>query len=158
MGIEGVMAVSSYPAKGWELWKEAITEDFAYNRRTFYDEKIIDSPYKNRDMTKFHYVSLPGIIAFCFYPGSYVFLFICIFSLGILAGCIELFVYTLGGKNLILCALLSQVVAVRYIHFGYAPSQSYLLFGALILNVIIIYFFEKLLYFKIMKTEKLSDA
>ncbi len=156
VGIEGVMAVSSYSNKGWELWYEALDEKFSYNKMSFYDTNIITSPYRNTDMTKHHHITLPGIIAFCFYPGSYIFLFICIFSLGIIAGLIELFVYTLGGKNLILCALLSQAVVVRYTHFGYAPSQSYLLFGALFLNVLLIFSFEKFLYFKNKIIEKIS--
>ena len=156
VGIEGVMAVSSFPKKGWDLWNNALGEKFSYNSTSFYDMNIITSPYRNTDMTKHHYISLPGIIAFFFYPGSYIFLFICIFSLGIIAGLIELFVYLVGGKNLILCALLSQVIVLRYTHFGYVPSQSYLLFGALFMNVILIYSFEKFLYLKDKMTIKKS--
>jgi hypothetical protein len=82
---------------------------------------------------------LPGVIAFFYYPGSYVFLFSGIFLLGIGAALIELLVYRLGGKNLILCALMAQVVAYRYSSFGYVPGRSYLLFGSIILTIALIW-------------------
>lgn len=148
VGVEGMMAISSYPDRGWGLWGEAWREKIIYNKLSFYDKNIIESPYLNTDLSKHHYISLPGIIAFCFYPGSFIFLFICTFTLGIIATIIEISAYKLGGKNIILCALLAQVVAYRYAHFGYAPKQSYLIFCALYLNLIIIYLSNKILSYR----------
>jgi len=145
VGIEGVLAISTYPQRGWGLWNEAWKEKFSVNRTSFYDENIITSPYKYTDKTRHHFISLPGILAFFFYPGSYFFLFIGMMTVGLFAAAIEFSVYKLGNKNLILCALLSQVVAYRYAHFGYVPGQSYLLFGSLFLNLFIIYFSDKIL-------------
>ena len=65
------------------------------------------------------------------------------FVLGVIAAIIEYFVFRLGGKNVILCSLLAQVVAFRYLSFGYVPMQSYLLFGTIFLNLFIIYFADK---------------
>lgn len=146
VGIEGVMAMTSFPGQGWELLKNAWNEKFSYNQLSFYDENLIISPYQGVDKKKHHYISLPGIIAFCFYPGSYLFLFGCMFAVGAVGAAIEISVFKIGGKNLILCALLSQVVAYRFAHFGYVPKQSYLLFGALYLNLFLIYFFNKFLF------------
>ena len=145
VGIEGVMAISSYPNKGWGLFNDALNEKFSYQKNSFYDENIIISPYIKQDKSKQHYISLPGIISFLFYPGSYIFLLTATLIVGIVAGYLEKFIYCFGGKNIILCALLSQVIAYRLAHFGYVPSQSYLLFGALIFNVLIIYALEKIL-------------
>jgi hypothetical protein len=145
VGIEGVLAVSSYPKKGWVLWHDAWQEKFAYHENTFYDKYLIDSPYKNKNATDKHSVSMPGSLAYCFYPGSFLFLFFCMFSLGLIGVLIEISVYKLGGKNLILCALLAQVVAYRYAHFGYVPRQSFLLFGALYLNLFMFYFANKII-------------
>lgn len=139
VGMEGIMAVSSYPGQGWGLWIKAWEEPLS-NQLSFFDANLITSPYRDVDMTKYHSVSLPGILAFCFYPGSYPFLFMCMFALGAFAAAIEMCVFKLGGRNMILCALLAQVVAYRYAHFGYVPGRSYLLFGALYLNLFIIYF------------------
>lgn len=144
VGMEGVMAVSSYSKQGWDLWSEAWKETHS-NKMSFYDTNLITSPYRDTDMTKFHPISLPGILAFCFYPGSFPFLFMCMFVLGAIAAGIEISVFKLGGANVILCALLAQVVAYRYAHFGYTPSRSYLLFGSLYLNLFIIYFSNEFL-------------
>ncbi len=145
VGMEGVMAVSSYPDLGWDLSKTAWKETYNENETSFFDNTFIASPYINTDKTKFHYISLPGIVAFLFYPGSFLFLFVCMFILGVIAAIIEYFVFRLGGENVILCSLIAQVVAFRYLSFGYVPMQSYLLFGSIILNLFIIYFADKML-------------
>jgi len=152
VGIEGVMAVASYPGKGWKLWSDAWHEDYSYNKASFYDKNIITSPYVHADLKRHHYISLPGILAFCFYPGSLPFLFTCMFLLGVAAATTEVSVYRTGGGNLILCALLAQVVAYRYANYGYVPGQSYLLFGALFLNVLVIYNANKFLMYKYSQT------
>jgi len=150
VGIEGVMAVSSYPDKGWGLWRKGWQEKFSDNKISFFDMNIIDSPYKNTDTTKHHFISLPGVVAFCFYPGSFIFLFACMLVIGTFASLIEIVAFRLGGKNLILCALLAQVIVFRLCSFGYAPGQSYLLLGTIVVNILMIYFADKflMLWFK----------
>ena len=59
--------------------------------------------------------------------------------MGAFAAAVEVATFSLGRANLILCSLMAQVVAYRYASFGYVPTQSYLLFGALFLNLLIIY-------------------
>ena len=59
--------------------------------------------------------------------------------LGLVGAAVEFLVYRFSGSNIILCSLIAQIIAFRYTHFGYAPAQSYLLAGAIILNVTIIY-------------------
>ena len=147
VGMEPVMAISSYPKQGWDLWTEAWKETYSLNKLSFYDTNLITSPYTNTDLTRHHYISLPGILAFCFYPGSFIFLFFCMFVVGAIGAAIEISVFKLGGANIILCALLAQVVAHRFAHFGYVPSRSYLLFGALYLNLCMIYFSNKILLY-----------
>ena len=149
VGINGVMAVSSYPNLGWDLLGKALEESYNESEMSFFDKNIINinSPYINTDRTKHHFISLSGIVAFFFYPGSFLFLFASIFTLGGFAAIIEFYVYRLGGNNLFLAALFSQVVAYRFSCFGYVPSQSYLLLGALFLNLFLVYFAEKLISF-----------
>lgn len=147
VGIEGLMAISSYPNLGWDIWKKAWSEKFTEKTTSFYDRNIIKTPYVNVDKTKNHFISLPGVIAFCFYPASYIFLFTALLLIGLFSAFLELIVYKLGGKNKILCALLSQVVAYRFAHFGYVPAQSYLLFGSILLNISLIYLGNQILQF-----------
>ena len=144
VGMEGLMAVAAHPRQGWDLWAEAWREVPA-RKLSFFDSTFIASPYANTDLTKHNFISLPGIVAFFFYPGSFSLLLGAMFGVGLLAAAVEISVFKLGGRNLILCALLAQVIASRYVHFGYAPRQTYLLFGALYLNVFLIYFADKAL-------------
>ena len=148
VGIEGVMAVSSSKHLGWELWREALGERFQEGQLSFYDRVFIESPYLNyglSDSSKHHFVSLPGVVAFFYYPGSLFFLFLALFLLGLVAAIIECLTYLFAGLNWVLCSLFAQVVAFRYVSFGYVPGQSYLLFGALALNVLLIYAVDRVL-------------
>lgn len=147
VGIEGVMAVSSSKLLGWELWHEALAEKFQEKRLSLYDRVFIDSPYANAstDNPNNHFVSLPGVVAFFYYPGSYIFLFVALFFLGLFAAAIECFAYRFGGRNWVLCSLFAQVIAFRYVSFGYVPGQSYLLLGSLVLNVLFIFAADKML-------------
>lgn len=143
VGIEGAISVTSYQHLGWDLWKQAWTEKYKDNGTSFYDLNLINSPYKNQNLEKKHFISLPGIIAFLYYPQSYLFLFFSCLILGLLATLLELFVYSFSGGNVFLSSLIGQVIAYRFAHFGYVPAQSYLLFGTIVLNVLLFYFLDK---------------
>jgi hypothetical protein len=146
VGIEGVMAVSSYSNLGWDLWSRAWQERYSHSETSMYDQTFVQDYFSNVDLSKHHFINLPGIVGFFYYPGSFSFLFVAMLCLGFLAAGIEISIYRLGGANIIFCSLIAQVVASRYAHFGYVPSQSYLLFGAIYLNVLIFFFSDRLLY------------
>lgn len=143
VGIEGVLSVSSHSKLGWPLWKEAINEVYDEHQTSFYDSNFINSSYAKTDKSKHHFISLPGIIAFFFYPGSFMFLFFAMLTVGLGAAFIEYATYQFAGKNVILCSLFAQVIAFRFASFGYVPKQSYLLFGSLALNILIIFLANK---------------
>ncbi len=145
VGIEGVMAVSSSTELGWDLWREAWREKFQEGQLSLYDSRFIETPYANMDKSKNHFVSLPGVIAFMYYPGSFIFLFLGMIVIGLLASLLEIFTFRFAGQNWVLCSLIGQVVAYRLAGFGYVPGQSYLLFGSLLLNVLLIFFAERVL-------------
>ena len=58
------------------------------------------------------------------------------FIICIIASLIEYLAFRMSYQNIIFSALIGQVIAFRYIHFGYLPGQSYLLFGAIIITII----------------------
>ena len=145
VGMETMMAVSSYPDKGWSLWTDAWAEKFQYNQMTFYDRQFVSSQYVKTDFIKHHNISVPGILAFFYYPGSKLFLLFTMFCLGLFAAGIEIIVFRFCNANMVLCSLFSMVIAYRFAHFGYAPAQSYLLFGALTFNIFLIYLLDILL-------------
>jgi len=137
VGMEGVLAVTGSSERGWDLFSRAWREVYAQNL-SFYDTYLVNAIYADIDQTKVRHISLSGGIAFFYYPGSLPFLFFSLFVMGLMGGGLEWYFYKFGGGNLILCALLSQAVAYRFSHFGYLPSGSYLIFSALILNVLLI--------------------
>lgn len=142
VGIEGVMAVSSYPDLGWGLLKRGWAEVYDQEKISFYDEHFLGA--KNFS-NNYHFLNLSGVVAFLYYSGSYYFLFLAMFILGLGAAVLELFVYKVGGRNVILCSLFAQLIAYRFMSFGYVPAQSYLLFGSIVANVILIFFVDKML-------------
>ena len=148
VGIEGVMAVSSSRKLGWDLWREAWKEKYDETQLSLYDRAFIASPYTHPDIDKSrsHFVSLPGIVAFLYYPGSMGFLFIATLLCALAGAAFEIAIYRFCGQNWILCSLLAQVIAFRYVSFGYVPAQSYLFFGTLVLNGLIIYSADRLLH------------
>ena len=148
VGMEGILAVSSYPGIGWDLWNEAWKEQYANHGASLYDLKIAKSGVAQLDLSNYHFISMPGILGFFYYPGSYLFLFAAMLLLGGLGAGFEIFTFRLGGANVILCALISFVVAYRFAHFGYVPARSYLLSGAIILNVVLIYLSNKFLVYR----------
>ena len=140
VGMEGVMAVTSAPDLGWELWREAWKEKYDQRTLSLYDRRFIESPYTYiKDKDNFHFISLPGMVAFLFYTGSGWFLFAGMLVAGLIAALFEIACYRCCGRNLVLCSLLAQVIAFRYASFGYVPGQSYLLFGSLLLNIVLIW-------------------
>lgn len=144
VGIEGLMAVVGSSEKGWPIFKEGLSERFDKNANSFYDEHFVDSAYDNANSNGTHFVSLPGYIAFLYYSGSVVFLFGAVFVFSLVAAVVEFLVYRLGGKNLVLCALIAQVIAFRYTSFGYVPVQSYMLFGSIVANILILFLSDKM--------------
>lgn len=149
VGVEGVMAISSYSNLGWNIWSKAWREKYYDFGSSFYDREIAKTPgIGEKDFTEHHFISLPGLVAFFFYPGSYLFLFTSIFLLAVLASVAEFLAFKFSGGNLIFCSLVGQVIAYRFIHFGYVPRQSYLLFGTIFVNIFLFYAFDKLLSFK----------
>ena len=89
--------------------------------------------------------TLTGIIAFLFYSGSFLFLISGMIILTFFANFIEYISFKFSEKNIVFSCLVGQIIAFRYIHFGYLPKQSYLLFGSIFLTIFLVYLFTKLL-------------
>ena len=142
VGIDGVMSVSSKKdILSVPFLFSSFKERASKNTPTFYEltfgleeNEISNELYENVKGN-----TLPGIIAFSYYSGSYFILFFIIFLITIISSYIEFFSFKLSSNNLIFSSLIGQVIAFRFIHFGYLPHQSYLLFSTIIINIIFIY-------------------
>lgn len=137
VGLEGMMAVIGYNKKGWGLWRKAWGEKFTGQGTSFFDLEIFNSVYKNQNLEGVHFVSMPGIMGFLFYPGSLIFLFVGMFFVTFFGIAFELLCYKLSGLT-IATALFSQTLAYRFIHFGYVPSRTYLILTTLFLNIVLL--------------------
>ncbi|MDZ4017812.1 hypothetical protein [Pseudomonas sichuanensis] len=147
VGIEGVMAVVGSGHQGWAVFQEALSERLDKGVNSYYDQHFVVSSYDNTRGDGTHFISLPGYLAFLFYPGSFLFLFFAVMAFSLVAVIFEFLVYRLGGQNLAFCALIGQVIAFRFTSFGYVPLQSYLLFGSILLNVLILFSCDRALRF-----------
>ena len=143
VGIEGVFGVIEHGELGWPLWKEAWDEKYSHYESSFYD-LMINSDYVAIDKTKHHFINLPGMVAFLFYPGSLWFLFVGMVVVVVAGSALEYLAFKLAGNNLIFAALIAQVIVFRITNFGYVPGQSYLLFGTILANILMVYAAEKL--------------
>lgn len=122
VGVEGVMAVASFPAKGFSLFKRGLLESAATGQAGMLYEEICLSNYANMHTGKFRFGSLPGAGAFLYFTGSawVVLLGSCIFTLFI--------IYSERGvssmtRNPLLSAFVGGAMANIVVQFGAAPRQ-----------------------------------
>mgnify|MGYP006089181173 CR=1 FL=1 len=142
VGIDGIMAVTS---KSKILSTDFLIGSFkerpSIKNPTFYEMTFglesINASSQIYSNVKGN--TLPGIIAFLFYSGSYMLLFFLMFFITIAASFFEYLSFKLSNNNLIFSALIGQIIAFRLIHFGYLPHQSYLLFGTILITIFIVF-------------------
>ena len=143
VGIDGVMSVvSKKELLSLPFLVSAFQERARADSPTFYEltfELESMNSYSNELYENVKGNTLPGILAFIYYSGSYFILFIIMFLITIFASYLEYISFKLSSQNLIFSALIGQVIAFRFIHFGYLPHQSYLLFGTILLTIIFTY-------------------
>jgi len=142
VGIDGVMAVTSRSEiLSPTFLKKSFKERPSVEKPTFYELtfELEGINAMNKIYSNVKGNTLPGIIAFLFYGGSYLLIFLIMFFITIAASLFEYLSFKLSNNNLIFSALIGQVVAFRLIHFGYLPHQSYLLFGTILFTIFLVY-------------------
>jgi hypothetical protein len=134
VGLEGVMAVQSYDAKGSALLLEGIAEKREIGKIPLYQE-ICKSHYRLMDAKTWQFGSLPGAAAFLYYSGSIWVVMLGMALLSFVLLVLERLVYALT-RNPILCALLGFNLANFVAQLGMTPRQdlpSYaMMFGGLL--------------------------
>lgn len=148
VGIEPLMAVISSEKYGWSAFKDALGEKYVKGELSYYDKYMIQSPYQYTDLSVNNFITIPGFIAYLYYPRSKIFLFFAVFIFSYIGVLFEWFTSKLSGGIPPLMSVISLTVAYRFVHFGYAPKQSYLLFGSILLNLFIIYLCRRIIIAK----------
>jgi len=143
VGLDSWLAVTSHPNLKRDLFLDSFKEKFNKNKFTYYQNNFLGK--KNieyiEEFKNNYGVVLPGFVSFSFYSGSISFFLILIAFLYILGVTLEYLSFRFSFGNMIFSSLISQVYIYRLIHFGYLPSQSYLLLAALLFNICLYYFF-----------------
>ena len=124
----------------FELLKKSFLDRFDLTSSQFYEKSFnLGNNVSQHKNIKGN--TLPGMIAFLYYPGSLLFLFVSIVSLCLFASTIEFISFMISKKNMFFSSLISMVISYRFIHFGYLPYQSYLLFGSLFFVIFLVFLF-----------------
>ena len=143
VGIDALIAVESFEGKSFEFFKQSFNDKFNKNKYPFY-EKNVQKRVKKQNNTIQYGITTPGIFAFSYYTGSQIFVFIIIFFISFLLLYFEKFVFLIFN-NLVLCSILSQVLAYRLIHFGYMPQNTYMLLTSILITIIGLFLIKKIL-------------
>lgn len=139
IGLEGVASIVSYPDKDLSLFLKALNESKNYDGPSFYDSTIVsfDTPYsKIAEKVNYYAITLPGVIGFSYYLGSYWLVFLITFLFGVLGILFELLFLRIGTYPLVVASL-SFLLSYRLVSFGYAPKDSITYFLSLMVVGII---------------------
>ena len=137
------------------LFNKSLKEKYDSRSISFYEKNFQIYPidyYQKNSSKKGN--TLPGLMAFLFFSGSYVFLFFSIILFSFFATLLEYLIYKSTNKNLIASGLIGMVIAYRFAHFGYLPSRSYLLFGSIICVIILFFLVKFIAHFIEIKLKK----
>ena len=140
IGLEGVMAVYSYPNKRPELLVDGLMEQPAIGKATLY-QRIAQSHYRLMDMSKYQFASIPGAPAFFYYSGSLLVVCLGMFILTLLVLVTEAIVYSLA-ENPMLCALYGMDAANAVAQFGLAPRQLVIHFFMTFIGILFIWLIQ----------------
>ena len=146
VGIDAVMAINAKKELlSIEFLKSSFSDKFTLKEIPFYEknfELLTIQNYEKYKNVKGN--TLTGIIGFLFYSGSYIFLIFFMILSSLFGSFIEYMAYRVSGYNLIFSSIIGQIIAFRFIHFGYLPSNTYLLFSAIFLVIIFIFLIRKI--------------
>lgn len=115
LGLEGVMAVGSYPHKNMELLTTSLFHKPRLGEVDIY-QHISKSQYRQKT-SNFIFGTLPGIIAFLFYSGYGFIVFLGMLFITFLMMCSEISVYYLT-KNNFLCSIFGMSLAYTLEQFN----------------------------------------
>lgn len=155
IGIEGVIAVTSSNQLNWNFFISSVKEKDVRGL-SFYDKYIYNSPYSETDFSKKQFVTLPGFIAYFFYAGSFLFLFLSITVISLIGYFFEWFARYISSENYMIASFVSQLYVYRLVNFGYIPLNTIQYFLVIFFTLILYFTFFKFLNYKYCKLSPLD--
>jgi hypothetical protein len=146
IGIESLILVHSFEKKSFDLFFKSLSEDKNNFENTFYEKTFNLASEKKSIKINQNYLkgnTLPGIISFLYYSGSIYFVLISLFIIIILCNSFERLIKRTTQGNAIFACFLSNLIATRLIHFGYAPKDTYLFVLSILLSILLMIFLLK---------------
>jgi hypothetical protein len=125
IGIEGVMAIASYPEKSTKLLKDMLLEKREIGKVTAY-QLVSNSGYQVPD-AKYQFGSMPGMAGFLYYGGSLWIVFFAMFGIVLFAIASERAVFA-ATANPVFCSLYGVTLANTIAQFGVTPRQDISMF------------------------------
>ena len=151
VGLESMLAVVSTDKLSFDLLLESFKEKKIIDSDTFYETTFYLN-YDNDLVTPHHGKNvmfgekrvlkgntLPGIITFLFYSGSYYFLFISLMIIILIFSWLEITCLKISNNNMIYAAFISFTTAFRLFNFGYAPSDSHLYLISIAVSIFLMF-------------------
>ena len=126
VGIDALLAVSQSKKLSFDFFVDSWSEKIDFKKKSFYVEnfylKFQKHEFENRNANR---VITPGIIAFLYYTGSPIFVFFCILTIVLICSYIERLFFSISSGNIILSNIIGYALTIRFIHFGYVPSNTF---------------------------------
>lgn len=137
IGLEGVMAVSSYSEKSSILLFDAIKEKREIGKTTKFQE-ICNSSYRWVDAGNWQFASLPGAAAFLYFSGS---LWVVLLGMALFSFLLQLSEQLVFGmtSNPLFCSLFGLTLANTIAQFGITPRQDIPFYGMIFCFVAMVY-------------------
>ena len=146
IGIESLIQVHYSGKASFDLLFDALKENKTIVNNTFYERTFGLSWAKLNVRIKSEALkgnTLPGIISFLYYSGNLFFLLFSLLLIFFIFNMFEKFIKKISYNNLIYVCFISNMIATRLMHFGYAPKDSYLFLISILLSVLFIVFLSK---------------
>ena len=156
IGIDSLILVHSSNKTSFELLKNALKETKTINKNTFYEKtfNLINlKPVFQSSSEILKGNTLPGFITFLYYPGNKIFLITSLFLVIIFFNIFEKFLVKFTNHNFIYVCFISNMIATRLMHFGYAPKDSYLFLVSIFLSILFIYILNNFNFFSVDKNK-----
>ncbi|MBH49049.1 MAG: hypothetical protein CME71_12850 [Halobacteriovorax sp.] len=141
IGIEGIMAVNSYPEKGFRLLNEALAEKL-YDGNSFYTTISSKNPVI-QNTSKVVVTSVPGPIAFLYYSNSYLLIFFGLLATSMFYIFIERTLSKLFPNHLAASVFIIVVLSLDFYQFGISPIAFTKYLGFTLFSVIFFYFIQR---------------
>lgn len=156
IGVEGIMAVSSYPSKNISLLKKGFLEKSEIGKIGMY-QFIAKSHYIHTDVSRWIFATIPGPIAFFYYSGSLYITFLGLFLLTLIMIYSEFVISYLTG-NMFLCSIFAIYIANNVAQFGITPSMMFKQYLLIYAYCSILYIIQRIipLQYKIVDFSKVS--